>query len=332
MAYKQALVTGANGFIGSALCRRLLLDGVAVRAMCRSASKGRSLADAGAEIVQGDVQRADQVERYAQGSDVVFHVAAVGAGSAAHQYNVNVDGSRNVFRAALMAGVSRFVHVSTVAVYGYNIAGRIDESTPHCPSRDDFYQQSKAIGERFVRESSVTTGLPTVVIRPAMVYGPGSALWSRTLYEVCRRYPLPTVEQGQGYAHPIFVEDVVDLLVTAANHPAAPGNVFNGTPDPAPTWAQFLGYYARMAGNTSAFEVPVNIVEPLARLVTLGSRLIGRPVDAVGALGMMGRQVTYSMENAARLLDWQPHVNLEEGMALTQPWLKALTAGSTAIQ
>src|SRR5262245_48512348 len=143
----RALVTGANGFIGSALSRRLLHDGIAVRAMCRSAEKGRALADKGAEVVQGDIQDAAITRRYAEGCDVVFHVAAVGAGSAMLQYAVNVQGTRNVLRAAHEAGAQRFVHVSTVAVYGYNVSGPVDESHPQHPSKLDFYMRTKAMGE-----------------------------------------------------------------------------------------------------------------------------------------------------------------------------------------
>jgi nucleoside-diphosphate-sugar epimerase len=333
MAYQRAFVTGANGFIGSALCRRLLRDGLAVRAMCRSASNGKSLNEQGAEVVEGDVQNPALVERYTQGCDVVFHVAAVGSGSAAYHYNINVEGTRNVFRAAHHAGAQRFIHVSSVIVYGYDIAGLIEESHPQRISRDDFYMQTKAMGEQLVWDMARSTGLPTIAIRPAMVYGPGSNFWSRTLYNIISRYPVPHVEHGQGSAHPIFIDDVIDLLVTAANHPAAPGQVFNAAPDPAPTWGEFLGYYARMAGNTAAFDVPLALIQPLGALITLATRLTGRPVDAYGAMQIMGRRATYSMTKAARVLDWRPQISLEEGMAFTEPWLKnaALPTGRSVI-
>src|SRR5258706_11929872 len=123
---QRALVTGANGFIGAALTHRLLRDGIAVQAMCRSASNGAALAEAGAEVVEGDIQNADVTRQYAAGCDVVFHVAAVGKGSWAHQHAVNVAGTRHIAEAAYKAGAQRLIHVSKVRVFAYEFTRSID--------------------------------------------------------------------------------------------------------------------------------------------------------------------------------------------------------------
>jgi nucleoside-diphosphate-sugar epimerase len=317
----KALVTGANGFIGSALTLRLLNDGIAVRAMCRTPQKGRLLAEAGAEVVGGDIQDREALAKYTQHCDVVFHVAAV-TGSASYSYNVNVTGTQQVIEAAYKAGVDRFVHISSVAVYGYAVEGTVEESRPHSPSPHDFYSQSKSLGETAIWAYAHRSGLPTVSIRPAFVYGPGSGLWSRTLYEICRRFAMPLVNGGQGHAHPIFISDVVDLLITAATHPDAPGHTFHAAPNPAPSWADFLGYYARMAGTTRTVSLPQNALRPLAALLTELTHLTGKPLDVAGVLQFWDHRATYSMASAAAVLGWRPQINLKEGMGLTEPWLK----------
>lgn len=317
-----AFVTGASGFIGSALCRRLLSDGVAVRALCRTASKGRSLADAGAEVVTGDVQAAASIERHMAGCDVMFHVAARGSGSAALQYAVNVQGTLNVIRAAHQGGASRYIHVSTVAVYGYEVDGPIDESHPQRPSRYDFYMQTKSIGEARAWEYARRSGLPMVAVRPAFVYGPGSTVWSRAMYDLCRRFPVPQIDGGHGHAHPIHVDDVVDLLITMATHPDAPGHAFHAAPDPAPTLREYLGYYAAMAGNASSVFIPAAPLKPLAAALTLLSPLTGQPTDFAGMLRFVTHHPTYKMTRAAEVLGWRPRISLAEGMARTEPWLK----------
>ncbi len=321
MTIHTALVTGANGFIGAALTRALLRRGVAVRAVCRTPHKGAALAQAGAEVVRGDVQDLARLTDLTNGCDVFFHVAAV-MGSAAYTYNVNVLGAQNAIQAAHKGGAARFVHVSTVAVYGFNVTGSVAEDHPQQPSPNDYYSITKMHGERHVWAYAARTGLPTTVIRPAFVYGEGSTFWSQALYALCRRFPVPLVDGGRGHAHPIYVEDVCDLLIHAAEHPQAVGNAFNAAPDPAPTWAEFLGYYARMAGRTISFELPLPLLNAAAPLITVLTRLRGTPFDVAGFLRVWGHRATYSMARAADLLGWQPSTSLAEGMRRTELWLR----------
>ncbi|PJF35559.1 MAG: hypothetical protein CUN49_09930 [Candidatus Thermofonsia Clade 1 bacterium] len=322
MTLRQALVTGANGFIGSALTAELLQRGIAVRAMCRALHKGAALAELGAEVVSGDVQDRRRLTELAEGCQVVFHVAAAMEGSAAYTYNVNVLGAQNAVIAASEAGCERFVHVSTIAVYGFNVQGLVREDQPLRPSQSDYYALSKALGERAVQREAAQRGMPLTVIRPAYVYGEGSLFWSKRLYELCQRLPMPLVNGGRGKAHPIYIADLCDLLIHAAQHPNAVGQVFNAAPDPAPTWAEFLGYYARMAGRSDRLEIPAPLLMSLAPLVTALTRLRGTPFDLAGYLRMLDHQATYSMAKAAEQLGWQARTTLEEGMARTEQWLR----------
>ena len=322
---RTALVTGANGFIGAALSQRLRQDGIAVRALCRSAQKGATLVAAGATVIQGDVQDAAVLLESAEGCDVIFHVAAVGSGSWQHQFGINVQGSRNVVETAAQVGAQRMVHVSTIGVYGYNVDAPIVETYPQTPPRLDYYMRTKALGEAVVWQIAGQHGLPLSVVRPAYVYGPRSAIWTLGLYALCRRYPVPHIARGQGLAHPIYIDDVVDLLVTAATHPGAPGNAFHAAPDPAPTWDEFLGYYARMAHNQRVVNIPLPprvILKPLGDGLSLLRGLMGAPNDIYGAITAIGRHATFRMDRAHKILGWQPRISLEEGMALTERWLK----------
>jgi len=316
---KRALVTGANGYIAGRLVLRLLEQGVAVVAVCRDPRKGAYLR--GAEVVQGYVTDGARMRELAQGCDVVFHVAAAFNEAATVQYRTNVIGSVRVAEAAQAAHVRRFVHVSTIGVYGIDIDGRITEAHAQHPSPRDFYQQSKKLGEDAVWDFAKASGLPTTVIRPAMVYGSGSAFWSRMLYQLTDK--LPFVPQFSGTAHPIYIDDVVDMLLLLATHPDAVGEAFHCAPDPAPIWPEYVGHFARMLGKTRTRSFPAagiaSFVAPLELLLRLKS---DAPTDISGTLRFVSRHATYSMDKARELLGWEPRVPLAEGMAASEAWLR----------
>ncbi len=112
----------------------------------------------------------------ARGCDLVINVAGTVSGSAELQRSVNVDGARNVTEAAIAAGVSRLVHVSSAGIYGFRTPGDVDERTPVDPGPLPC-GATKAEGEAIVRKVAAAGGLDVSIIRPALVYGPGSAVW-----------------------------------------------------------------------------------------------------------------------------------------------------------
>ena len=164
-------------------------------------------------------------------------------------------------------------------------------------------------------------------MRPAFVYGPGSSFWSRQLYEVVARFAAPLIDDGSSHAHPIFVEDVVDLAGDMRDEPGCVGSVFHAAPDPAPSWAEYLGHYMRMTGRSAVLRVPVGALSAFGPVTTLVSRLWGDAFDLAGFLRFMGHRATFSMARAAEQLDWRPRYTLDEGMALTEPWLKGVSTG-----
>jgi nucleoside-diphosphate-sugar epimerase len=313
---QQVLVTGATGFLGGALARRLAADGAQVRGLARSARKAEALSGHGVEAVIGDVTDADSLRRAAEGCHVVFHCAAA-FGSYPEQQAVNREGTRHVTQAAREAGVARFVHVSSAAVYGYNCGGDVTEATPASPGADP-YAITKAEADQIVQES----GVPYTMIRPGMIYGAGSPNWTGALFRLGKMKPTPFIGDGHGSCFPIHIDDVVDHLIIAAQHPAAEGQIFNCTPDPSPTWREFIGHYSRLAGHERWLALPVAPIAAIAWLVTLVSPRISQKRDARDALGFLQRQTTFKMDKARDLLGWTPHIDLESGIASCAPWLR----------
>ncbi|HEY4562173.1 MAG TPA: NAD-dependent epimerase/dehydratase family protein, partial [Thermoanaerobaculia bacterium] len=170
----RILVTGGTGFTGKALVRRLLDLGHEVVALdYKEGLKTRELREWGAEVVLGSVTDQDVVRRAMDGAEVVHHLAAAFREMNvpdSHYWRVNVQGTRNVLAAALDQGVRKFVYCSTCGVHGNIDHPPGGEDAPIRPA--DYYQRSKYEAEPLVREFH-RRGLPSVILRPAAIYGPG---------------------------------------------------------------------------------------------------------------------------------------------------------------
>ncbi|MCA9912059.1 MAG: NAD-dependent epimerase/dehydratase family protein, partial [Anaerolineae bacterium] len=175
---KVCFVTGATGFLGGALVKRLSADGVLIKALARSTKKAQKLNDLeNVEVVYGDITDISQMREVIAGSEIVFHVAATTGGALDLQLEANLGGTRNVALASAENDIQRLVHVSSIATYGYTARGIIREDTPQNPGNVP-YNISKLEAERVLLKVAEETGLSYSIIRPGMIYGSGSGFWT----------------------------------------------------------------------------------------------------------------------------------------------------------
>ena len=321
LSNQQVLVTGATGFLGGALANRLIDDGVKVRALVRSPEKARYLAERGVEIVQGDINDPTAVRRAVEGSPVVFHVAAALFGNLSVQYRANVEGTRTVMSAAAAAGVQRVVHVSSISAYGYNYPGDVTEEMTPAPGADP-YVRTKLQSEQVVRQICGQRNIVHSIIRPGNIYGPRSGLWTGQLFKLAKLNPTPFIGDGSGHFHPIFVDDVVAMMVTMATHPAAENETFNASADPARTWREYIQGYSRLAGHQNWLALPVPLFHAFAGVAMLASRRDTMVRDLPDMLSLFLGQTTYKTTKARERLGWSAKVSLEEGIERCAPWLR----------
>lgn len=322
LAGKTVLVTGATGFLGGALTTRLSNEGVKVRALARNLDKAKRIEKLPTvEIAHGDLTNFQQVQDAMTGCEVVFHVAASTGGPIDIQRQMNTIGTRNVATAAAASGVMRLVHVSTVAVYGYRQTGTVFEDTAVDPGEDP-YNITKAEAEGELRTIAEAQRMPYAIIRPAQIYGPRSGMWTGTLFKLARRRPTPWLGDGGGSVFPIYVDDVVDLMMLLAVHPDAIGQAFNCAPDPSPTWREFLGAYSRLAGHQSWFGLPPALIYPFASLISALARPQTQLKEAANFLRLSQTRLTYKMNKARDVLGWEAKVSLQDGIARCEPWLR----------
>ncbi|MBS1242585.1 MAG: NAD-dependent epimerase/dehydratase [Nitrospirae bacterium] len=188
------LVTGANGFVGRNLVRRLQKDGTAVRALVRSAAKAARLRDLGAELVDGDISNLSSLEAAMKGCAKVIHLVGIIQEAPGVTFKgVHVDGTRNLLEAAKKEGVRHFIYQSALG------------SRPNAKSQ---YHRTKWEAEELVRAS----GLPFTILRPSLIYGPGD-LFTVRLAETIKLSPvLPVIGTGQSKVQPIFIDDVNECI------------------------------------------------------------------------------------------------------------------------
>ncbi len=169
----RALVTGGGGFLGSAIARKLVARGDAVRSLARGDYP--SLRTLGIETIRGDVADPENVRRAAEGCDIIFHVAAKAGvwGPFADYYRANVEGTRNVISACRALGIHRLVYTSSPSVVfnGRDMEG-VDESAPYPAHHEAPYAATKAEAERLVLAANVPD-LAVVALRPHLIWGPG---------------------------------------------------------------------------------------------------------------------------------------------------------------
>ena len=316
----HALVTGASGFVGSRLVARLTRNGHDVRAVVRRGLVGRNGADACCQRVRGDVTDAESLRRAARGCDVVFH-CAWGGSSLAEARRINVQGTRNVIEAAARAGVRRVVHLSTMAVHGRRLPDILTEEYP-LVFRGDAYGVSKAEGERAAFEIGSSLGVGVVALRPTLVYGPRAPLWVLAYFDRTRREQVALIRDGSGLANLVYVDDLVEAMLSAATADVA-GEAFLISGAHPITWREYIGHFAAMCGKPLPPSVPLWRAWIEVQWLRVYGTLAQRPRRLVGMdLDLMPLRTAVSIAKAERLLGYSPRFSLHEGMAECAAWLQ----------
>ncbi|HEV3121309.1 MAG TPA: NAD-dependent epimerase/dehydratase family protein [Isosphaeraceae bacterium] len=332
------LVTGGTGLLGSHIAERLVLAGEPVRVLVRPGSQTGFLESLGVELVRGDLTEPASCEAAVAGIDTVYHAAAkVGDWGRWPEFQVGViDATANLARAAAVANVQRFVHISSTSAYGHPLEGGtpIDETAPlgqNLWRLWDYYTRSKVEAERILWDLAREQSLRLTVIRPSWLFGERDRTTTARVVERLKRGGIPLVGRGDNPMSAVYAGVVADAAILAARDAGSVGEAYNITDQGPISQLDFFQLWAEAceAAPVGRQRIPFTLVWTAATALEAHGRLTHRkkpPVISRYAAWLMGRNLSYSTAKARQRLGWTPALGYRESINRTVRWYLSLGA------
>lgn len=310
------LVTGANGYTGSNLCRYLARRGVPTRAMYWPPDGEPNFSQENLEFVPGDLRDRESLKRALDGIEVVHNIAALyRPTNVANKtfWEVNVEGVRNMIELAVEAGVKRFVQCSTIGVHGHVRHPPATETSEIKP--DDYYQYTKLKGEEMARDLGPKLGLPVAIIRPAAIYGPREDRFLK-LPKLIQSGKFVMFGSGEVLYHFIHIDDLCHAFVLCAEREEAVGQTYIIADDHAITLNKIVEIMAAELGAPAPRRhVPLFVLNAASVLCEFACKPFGiAPPLHRRRASWFSHTRSFDIGKARRELGYEPQVPPEQGL------------------
>ena len=304
----KVLVTGGNGFVGQSLCQQLLQQDYFVRAAIRDFNK---TVPASEKVLIGNLDANTDWSLALQDIQVVIHLAArvhvmkeTSSDALAEFRKVNVEGTLNLARQAVQAGVSRFIYLSSIKVNGEQTSDEMPYTPEDEPNPVDPYGISKQEAEKALRQLALETGLKVVIIRPPLIYGPSvKANFQSMMRIIDKNVPLPLAAINNKRSL-VALDNLIDLILTCIKHPAAVNQTFLVSDGHDLSTPELLKRMA-VALVKRAYLLPI----PTVLLVSVAT-MLGKKAIAQRLCGSLQVDISKSRE----LLGWQPPLCVDDAL------------------
>lgn len=309
MKHPRVLVTGANGFVGFALCARGATCGVGIVGITRAPGLFPAAIE---NLMISRIDSSIDWKGALTGCNVAVHLAArvhvvkdASVDPLIEFRKVNTGGTLNLARQAATAGVRRFIFVSSIKVNGESTAENHPLTANDAPAPQDPYGISKMEAEQGLRQIAAETGMEVVIVRPPLVYGPGvKANFAALMRAVQRGLPLPLASVTHNRRSFVALDNLVDLLITCIDHPAAANQTFLVSDGEDLSTADLL----RRLGQ--AMDKPARLFPVPPSLLQLGANLLGKGDMAQRLLGNLQVDISHTRNT----LNWLPPISVDEGL------------------
>jgi nucleoside-diphosphate-sugar epimerase len=319
------MVTGATGFLGSALITELVKRQQDVRILARDEKKARLQFGEGITIIPGDITDAEQVQRAVDGVTTIYHLA----GRLYHPsvppelyYRTHVEGSRTLLKACLgQAQLQRVVYVGTTGVHGITGEKPAAEDTSFAPTNP--YEATKLEGELLALKAYQEQGLPVSVIRPGLVYGPGD-LHLLGFFVSIKKGLFRVIDRGKARLHPVYIDDLTSALLLCAECPQALGRSYTIAGDHPVTIKELATAIARAQGRElPGGSIPLWLANLASDIFALVPGMKGERAPLTRSrVKFLTNSRVYDISRARSELGYTPKVALEEGMKWTAAWYR----------
>lgn len=307
----KCLVTGATGFIGGSLVKRLVKEQYNVKALIHT-TKPKNY-EKKAEYINGDITDIDSLKFIVKDVDVVFHCAAFvrDYGSKRTFFRINVEGTKNLADACQEAKIKKFIFLSHIIYEDEQKIGN--------------YTKTKILAEKYLLDKHKKENFPVVIIRPGNVYGPGATTWVLRVLNSIQKKRIALVDNGDGIFVHTYIDNLLDALVSVIHEPRSIGEIIDVTDgDNDTTWSEYLSLLARMAGEPPIRRnLSKNTAFFIGKSMILLHRILGiEPWVTPMAVTIFTNQKAASIEKAKSLLGYKPKIDFDEGMKRVENWLR----------
>ncbi len=320
----KALVTGANGFIGSNVVKRLLDEGTEVNVLVRKTSDLRFLKELNANLFYGDITDYPSLEPAIKGVDKVFHVAGLAADWGPYEKfeKINYKGTINVAKAAVAAGVKRFIYISTVAFHGFGKTNVTEEDPP--AEKLIPYAETKLLAEQWLWEYAKVVNMEITAVRPGNVFGINDRTFISKYIDAMLAGKFAEVNHGRSKTCPVYIENLVDIIMLVSNESKAAGNAYLATDGLDITWHQFNTKLAEKLGVSTKFSsIPYGIAMTAARIYYGFHTLFNiksEPFLTPYRINNGGLDYHFSIQKLKDHFGYIPKVGLDEALNRTVKW------------
>ncbi len=303
------LVTGANGFVGSALCERLRREGASARGIVRSQ---KSHLQGVEDIEVGGISPKTDWSSALKSVQQVVHLAArvhvmndKSSAPLTEFRRMNVGVTVNLAQQAAAAGVGRFIYLSSIKVNGELTVAGHPFTADDAAAPEDPYGMSKHEAEQQLHQIAARTGMEVVIIRPPLVYGPGvKANFESMMRWLARGLPLPLAAVTNNRRSLVALDNLVDLIITCLNHPAAANQTFLVSDGEDLSTAELLRRMGAALGKpASLFFIPTGLLK-------LGATLLNKP----GIYHRLCESLQLDIAKTQQELDWTPPLSVDQGL------------------